>query len=207
MTPTSSGQLLRLPPSPSSGRRRELPRSVKTSLLSGCPVHLRQAGCGPEPGHLRPKPSMTRVPCRLRRTGCDLDPDPRPASRPLLRFPTPPRITVGDSRPVSPPASRLELGPRSDTGRAGGLPWGSRELEKRTACRTRIGIQVAAGSPEATWDPGTLKASAGDGPDPDHGRLAGGGTETRKATKSPHCGATRSVGPMTGAAGDGGADR
>jgi hypothetical protein len=35
MTPTSSGQLLRLPPPPSSGRRRELPRGVELSLLSG----------------------------------------------------------------------------------------------------------------------------------------------------------------------------
>ena len=79
--------------------------------------------------------------------------------------------------------------------------------ESQPACRRGRGIQAAAGSPEAAWDPGSSKASAGDGPDPDHSRLAGGGKGTRTATKSPHCGATRGVGPMTGAAGDGAAGR
>ena len=74
------------------------------------PVHLRQAGCGPDPGHLRPRPSTTRVPCRLRRTGCDLGPDPRPANRSRFEFPDSPTETVGDSGPAPPPASRLELG-------------------------------------------------------------------------------------------------
>ena len=83
-----SGQLLRLPPSPSSGRRRELPRGVELSLLSGSLFHLRQAGCGPDPGHLRPKPAVTRVPCRLRRTvAATSGPAPRPASRLRTRSP------------------------------------------------------------------------------------------------------------------------
>jgi hypothetical protein len=82
------------------------------------PFHLRQAGCGPDPDHLRPKPSMTRVPCRLRRTGCSLGPDPRPANRLRLGSPDSPTETVGDSGPAPPPASRLGLGPRSGTGRA-----------------------------------------------------------------------------------------
>jgi len=35
MTPTPSGQPLRLPPAPSSGRRRGSPRDVEPSSLSG----------------------------------------------------------------------------------------------------------------------------------------------------------------------------
>jgi len=69
-------------PSSSSGSRRPRHRAGAASrlavwsflVLSGFPFHLRQAGGGPDPGHLRPKPSLTRVPCRLRRTGCSLGP-------------------------------------------------------------------------------------------------------------------------------------
>jgi hypothetical protein len=119
MTPTSSGQLLRLPPPPSSGRRRKSPRGVEHSSLSGSPGRRRQAGDGPDPGHRRPKPSMIRVPRRLRRTGCSLGLDRRPAEPAASRAPDSPTETVGDSGPAPPPASRLGLGPRPDADRVG----------------------------------------------------------------------------------------
>ena len=120
MTPTSSGQLLCLPPPPSPGRRRGVVPAVWSfRCCPEVPFHLRQAGCGPDPDHLRPKPSLTWsdsasgepaatwAPIRVRRTGC------------VSGFPTLPtanRRRLGDPRPA--PASRLGLGPRPGTGRA-----------------------------------------------------------------------------------------
>ncbi len=51
------------------------------------------------------------------------------------------------------------------------------------------------------------KASAGGDLDPDHSRLAGGGTGPGQQRKLHTAGQTRGVGPVTGAAGDGGAGR
>ena len=86
----------------------------------------------------------------------------------------------GGRHPASSPEGLLVLipsrGPHLASALESALPLPGRELETQPVRRRRIGTQAAAGSPEATWDPGSSKASAGGDLDPDHSRLAGGGT-------------------------------
>ena len=118
------------------------------------------------------------------------------------------RSGIGPAGPWrwSPSPSRLaggDAGPESPTVRRGGVG----KPESQPVRRLRSGTQVAAGSPEVAWGTrvveGFGRRRPGSGPQPACRRWTG----TRTATKAPHRGATRGGGPMTGAAGDGGAGR
>lgn len=143
MTPTSSVRLLRSRRLRHRGGAAGCPAVWSLWCRPGPFHHRSETGGGPDPGQLRPRPSLTRFPpCRPRRTGCDVggrfasskagrDSGSRPS----------PGGTGGDSGPVSPPASRRGPGlhpwDRQGQPRSGSKVRASRWYEHQEALEVR----------------------------------------------------------------------